>query len=343
MSAAADDARWLAAAARLAARGLPLSRPNPAVGAIILREGRVIGRGWTQPGGRPHAEAMALTAVAQTGGGKAARGGTLYVTLEPCAHASPRGPACADLVAAAGLARVVIGCEDPDPRTAGQGAARIRATGAEVILLPAPEATASLAGYLALRRRGRPYVTLKLALSLDGCIALADGSSQWITGPAARAHGHALRARQDAILVGGATLRADQPRLDVRLPGLEARGPQRLVLTRGSVPEGWTGLPDPQAIFAMTGIQYLMIEGGAGAAAAFLAADLVDRLVIYRAPILVGGGKPGLADIGLTTLGAAHDRWRLADHRRLGVDALDVYERMPKLQAQASGMICSPE
>jgi len=322
VNSAAEDARWLAAAAGLAARGLPLSRPNPAVGAIILRDGLVVGRGWTQAGGRPHAEALALEQA-----GDAARGGVLYVTLEPCAHASTRGPACADLVAAAGLSRAVIACPDPDPRTAGQGIARIRAAGIKVTILPSPIADASLAGYLMLRRHGRPFVTLKLALSLDGCIAMADGSSRWITGPDARAHGHALRARQDAILVGGGTLRADQPRLDVRLPGLESRNPQRWVLTRGKAPAGWQALAAPQDISAMPDVQYLLVEGGAGTAAAFLAADLVDRLMIYRAPILIGGGQPGLTDIGLTTLAEAHGRWRQTDHRRLGEDALDVYER----------------
>lgn len=328
MKARADDARWLAATAHLAARGWPLSRPNPAVGAIILRDGCVIGRGWTQPGGRPHAEAIALAQA-----GDAARGATLYVTLEPCAHASLRGPACAELVAAAGLERVVIGCTDPDPRTAGQGAEHLRRAGIEVTLLACPEAEASLAGYLKLRRHRRPFVTLKLALSLDGCIAMADGSSQWLTGAAARAHTHAIRAQQDAILIGAGTLRADQPRLDVRLPGLEARSPARWVLTHGTVPEGWRALSHPQAIFAIPDIQYMLVEGGARAAAAFLATDLVDRLMIYRAPILIGGGLPGLADIGLTTLAAAHSRWRHSDHRRLGEDALDVYERKS----------CSPE
>lgn len=327
MSRTADDASWLAAAARLAARGLPLSRPNPAVGAIIVRDGQVVGRGWTQPGGRPHAEAIALAAA-----GDAARGGILYVTLEPCAHASPRGLACASLVAASGLWRVVIGCQDPDPRTAGKGAARIRAAGIPVSILPSPESTASLAGYLKLRRQGRPYITLKLALSLDGCIAMADGSSRWITGAVARAHGHALRARHDAILVGGGTLRADQPRLDVRLPGLESRRLQRWVLTRDKPPADWQAIATPHQITLMADVQYLLIEGGAGAAAAFLAADLVDRLLIYRAPILIGGGKPGLSDIGLTRLGDAHDRWRHLDHRRLGEDALDVYERSLCLQ-----------
>ena len=316
------DTDWLAAAAALAERGRPLSRPNPAVGALVVRDGRVVGRGWTQPGGRPHAEAAALAMA-----GEGAHGATLYVTLEPCAHASSRGPACADLVAAAGLARVVAAVRDPDPRTAGAGFERIVAAGIATALLPCLAAEASLAGYLSQRLKGRPHVTLKLALSLDGAIALASGESQWITGAEARAHAHLERARADAILVGGGTLRADAPRLDVRLAGLEARSPQRWVLTRGVAPEGWQAIASPAAISVMADIQYLLVEGGAKAAAAFLRADLVDRLLIYRAPILIGGGMPGVADLGLTDLATAHGRWRHSDSRRLGNDRLEVYER----------------
>lgn len=319
-----DDARWLAAAAALAARARPLSRPNPAVGAIIVKAGRVIGQGWTAPGGRPHAEAAALDMA-----GPDARGATLYVTLEPCAHESARGPACADLVAASGLTRVVIGCGDPDPRTAGGGIARLRDAGLEVALTASPEARASLEGYLVRQSLGRPHVTLKLATSLDGAIALASGESQWITGEHARAHCHAVRAKADAILVGGGTLRADNPRLDVRLPGLEDRSPQRWVLTRGQAPDGWQALASPEGVSAMAGVQYLFVEGGAGAAAAFLAAGLVDRLLIYRAPIVIGGGRPCIGDIGLASLERAHGQWRLADQRRLGSDTLEVYERTP--------------
>jgi diaminohydroxyphosphoribosylaminopyrimidine deaminase / 5-amino-6-(5-phosphoribosylamino)uracil reductase len=327
-SGAGDDARWLAAAASVAARGRPLSRPNPAVGAIIVQQGRVVARGWTGAGGRPHAEAVALKAA-----GQAAKGATLYVTLEPCAHESLRGPACAQLVATSGLARVVIGCEDPDARTAGDGLETIRAAGIEARLVHSPEAAASLAGYLMLRRKGRPEVTLKLATSLDGCIALADGTSRWITGEAARAHGHAMRAKSDAILVGGGTLRADAPGLDVRLAGLEHRSPERWVLTRGAAPDGWHALASPGAIHEMEGVQHLTIEGGAGTAAAFLAADLVDRLLVYRAPIVIGGGQPCIGDIGLASLDAAHGRWRMLERRQLGSDTLEVYERT----------LCSPE
>lgn len=323
-----EDLRWMAAAASLAARGRPLSRPNPAVGAIIVRDGIVVGSGWTQPGGRPHAEAVALEQA-----GEHAKGATLYVTLEPCAHDSQRGPACADLTAASGLARVVIGCTDPDPRTAGKGVERLKAAGITVVVLKSSEARSSLAGYLSLRGKGRPYVTLKLALSLDGCIAMANGESQWITGDQARAHGHAMRARSDAILVGGGTLRADTPRLDVRLPGLANRSPQRWVLTRGDAPEGWHALPAPEAISGMAEVQYLFVEGGAQTAAAFLKAGLVDRLLIYRAPIVVGGGMPCIADVGLTSLAQAHGQWQLIEQCQLGTDILEVYEHKP----------CSPE
>lgn len=319
-----DDARWLAAAASLAARARPLSRPNPAVGAILVKDGRVVGQGWTQPGGRPHAEAAAL----QQAGSNAA-GAVLYVTLEPCAHQSARGPDCAGLVAASGVVRAVIGCKDPDPRTAGAGLARLRGAGIAADLVPSPEAEASLAGYLMQRRLGRPEITLKLALSLDGAIAAASGESQWITGTQARAHAHAVRARMDAILVGGGTLRADAPRLDVRLPGLEARSPARWVLTRGGVPDGWLGLASPEEVHGKADVQYLLVEGGAETAAAFLRAGLVDRLLIYRAPILIGGGQPGVRDYGLAALSAAHGQWREDANLRLGSDRLEVYSRTP--------------
>lgn len=279
-----------------------------------------MGRGWTQPGGRPHAEAVALAMA-----GEAARGATLYVTLEPCAHASPRGPACADLIAASGLARVVAAVRDPDPRTAGAGFERIVGAGIATALAPCAAATASLCGYLSQRSGNRPHVTLKLALSLDGCIALASGESRWITGPEARAHAHLERARADAILVGGATLRVDQPSLDVRLPGLESRSPARWVLTSGAVPQGWHALPSLD-LRPLADTQYLLIEGGARTAAAFLKAELVDRLLIYRAPVVIGGGLPGIADLSLPGLASAHGRWRRTDTRRLGNDTLEVYE-----------------
>ena len=317
-----SDADFIDAAAALAGRARPLSRPNPGVGAIVVADGRVIARGWTQPGGRPHAEAVALEAA-----GDRARGATVYITLEPCAHRSARGPSCTSLVLGSGIARAVVGCEDPDPRTAGAGIAALRAGGIVVDLLPRAAVSASLAGYHMRAHGGRPHVTLKLATSLDGCIALSDGTSKWITGPEARAHAHLERARADAILVGGGTLRADAPKLDVRLTGLEHRSPQRFVLTRALAPEGWTAVTDLTAPAAFEDAQYLLVEGGAGAAAAFLRADVVDRLLLYRAPIVIGGGRPSVGDIGLTTLESAHGRWRVTDTRRLGSDRLEVYER----------------
>ena len=314
----------MAAAARLAQRARPLSRPNPGVAALVVHDGKVIARGWTAPGGRPHAEAAALNGLVPEVLAEA----TLYVTLEPCAHASPRGPACADLIVAARPARVVVGQHDPDPRTAGAGIARLGAAGIATRLLDDPASSASLAGFLTRQLLGRPWVTLKLAMSLDGCIALADGTSRWITGEAARAHVHAQRARHDAILVGGGTWRADAPRLDVRLAGLEDRSPQRVVLTRGTVLEGVTALPAPEAITGLDGVLHLYVEGGAETAAAFLAADLVDELHLYTAPILIGGdGRRSLGALGLTSLDTAHGRWRLSDRRKLGSDTFTAYLR----------------
>lgn len=315
------DADWMAAAVALARRGRPGAAPNPNVGCLIVRDGRVVGRGWTQPGGRPHAEAVALAAA-----GERACGATAYVTLEPCAHASPRGPCCTDALITAGIARVVVAAQDPDPRTNGRGIARLRQAGIAIVedVLPA-EARAAMAPWWTRQTAGRPYVTLKLATSLDGCIAMRDGSSRWITGKRARAHGHRERAGHQAILVGRGTLEVDDPKLDVRLPGLEARSPKRLLLTRGMAPTGWTAVASPESI---AGVDSVLVEGGAGAASAFLAADRVDRLLLYRAPILIGGGKPALRDIGLTDLTDAHGRWRLTDSRLLGSDRLDVYERV---------------
>jgi len=311
------------AAATLAARGRPLSRPNPAVGAVLVSNGRVLGRGYTSTGGRPHAEAVALAQA-----GPSAQNATLYVTLEPCAHDSARGPACADLVIAARPARVVIGCIDPDPRTAGAGIARLREAGIAVDVIDHAGARASLAGYLLRTGEARPHVTLKLAMSLDGRIALASGESRWITGAAARAHVHASRARADAILVGGGTLRTDKPRLDVRLAGLEDHSPERWVLTRGAAPEGWQAVSDITAPGAFGAAQYLYVEGGAQAAAAFLAADRVDRLMIYRAPIVIGAGLAAIGDIGLERLDQAHGRWGLVAQQNLGSDTLDIYDRL---------------
>ncbi|CAM3113916.1 MULTISPECIES: bifunctional diaminohydroxyphosphoribosylaminopyrimidine deaminase/5-amino-6-(5-phosphoribosylamino)uracil reductase RibD [Sphingomonas] len=312
----------MGAALALADRGVGRTAPNPNVGCLIVRDGRVVGRGWTQPGGRPHAEAMALAQA-----GEAAKGATAYVTLEPCAHVSTRGPACTDLLIAARVARIVAAMGDPDPRTNGEGFARARAAGIAVTTgVREAEARAMIAGFLTRRAKSRPFVTLKLATSLDGRIARPDGESRWITGPQARAHTHLERSRHEAILIGRGTLEADAPRLDVRLPGLESRSPRRILLSRTPEP-GWETIASPAAIGDLAGVDRLMVEGGAKTASAFLAAGLVDRLLLYRAPILIGDGRAALSDIGLARLSDAHGRWRLTDSRMLGSDRLEVYER----------------
>jgi diaminohydroxyphosphoribosylaminopyrimidine deaminase/5-amino-6-(5-phosphoribosylamino)uracil reductase len=317
-----DDRLYMAAAIALSARGRGLSTPNPNVGCLIVRDGHVVGRGWTQKGGRPHAEAQALEQAMDR-----AQGATAYVTLEPCFHLSPRGPRCADLLVRAGVARVVIALRDPDPRTDGQGAAWLRDRGIAVEMgLMADDAARAMAGFVLRQTRGRPHVTLKLGLSLDGRIAMGDGTSRWITGPDARAHAHVERARHDAILVGGGTLRADAPRLDVRIAGLQDRAPRRVLLSRHAAPDGWERIATPQDIATLDRVDHLLVEGGAATAAAFLRAGLVDRLLLYRAPIIIGAGLAGIGDIGLSDLAAAHGRWRLIDQRRLGIDGLEVYE-----------------
>ena len=316
----AADSRWLDAAASLAARARPQSAPNPAVAALVVKDGVVRGRGWTAPGGRPHAEALALAQA-----GDAARGATLYVTLEPCAHVSPRGPACADLVAEAGLARVVIGCTDPDPRTNGRGTQRLRAAGIAVTLSDHPACRDSLAGFVVRETQHRPHVTLKLAVSADGFIGPVSGEPLTITGPVARAHVHRQRARAEAILVGGATLRRDAPRLDVRLPGLEALSPRRMVLTRGDAPPGWEKLASPQAIADLLPLQYLYVEGGAATAAAFLSAGLLDELHLYCAPLVLGDGIPAYGEWGAAAGGAPPPGFTCVDQRALGGDSLRIF------------------
>jgi diaminohydroxyphosphoribosylaminopyrimidine deaminase/5-amino-6-(5-phosphoribosylamino)uracil reductase len=312
-------------ALRLAEEARGRSAPNPNVGCVIASaNGRIVGRGATAAGGRPHAEAIALEQS-----GKRAREATIYVTLEPCAHQSPRGPACTDLLLAAKPARVVIGLKDPDPRTAGKGIQRLRRAGIEVTLgVGRDGAKRSLAGWLTRLKLGRPRITLKLALSIDGKIALPSGESKWITGEDARRHVHFERAHSDMILVGRGTYLADQPRLDVRLPGLEERSPRRALLTHGEAVDGWETLRNPQDVYRLHDVNDLLVEGGSTTATAFLTEDLVDRILIYRAPIIVGEGKSSFGYVGLDAIADAHGRWRFVDEERLGVDRLEVYERV---------------
>jgi diaminohydroxyphosphoribosylaminopyrimidine deaminase/5-amino-6-(5-phosphoribosylamino)uracil reductase len=300
------------------------SAPNPNVGCVIVsRSGKIVGRGATAAGGRPHAEQIALQQA-----GKRANGATIYVTLEPCAHRSERGPACSDLLLAAKPVRVVVALKDPDPRIMGRGIRRLKAAGIDVTLGVGREAAKqSLAGWLTRLKLGRPRITLKLALSIDGKIALPSGESQWITGEDARRHVHLERAHSDMILVGRGTYLADRPRLDVRLPGLEERSPRRALLTRGDAVAGWEILRDPQGVRRLHDVNDLLVEGGSATATAFLAEDLVDRILIYRAPIIVGEGKSSFGYVGLDAIADAHDRWRLVAEQKLGVDRLEVYER----------------
>ena len=305
-----------------AARGR--TAPNPNVGCVIVADGKVVGRGATGDGGRPHAEAAALAEA-----GKKAKGATLYTTLEPCAHASGRGPTCSNTIPAAGITRVVAAIKDPDPRTAGKGFASLRKAGVAVKTgNGAAAARESMAGFISRIERGRPRITLKLALSIDGKIALPSGESKWITGEDARAHVHLERAHSDMILVGRGTYLADAPRLDVRLPGLEEHSPRRALLTRGEAVEGWEILSSPQDVYRLHDVNDLLVEGGSATATAFLAADLVDRIIIYRAPIIVGEGKSSVGYIGLDAIADAHGRWRAADGSNLGIDRLEVYERV---------------
>ena len=322
----------MARALALADAAWGTTAPSPAVGCVLVRpDGRIVGEGATAPGGRPHAEALALAAARAD-----AQNATAYVTLEPCAHASPRGPACSDLLIAARVRSVVTALADPDPRTHGQGFARLRAAGIAVeIGNGAAEAAAIIAGFAHRIATGRPRVTLKLALSIDGRLALADGTSRWITGPDARAHAHLERARADLIVVGRGTLEADDPALDVRLPGHEHRSPRPAILSRtlAAVPaharlaaQGPLILRRPEDVDALS-VNDIFVEGGADAAAAFLRAGRVDRLLIYRAPILLGGdARGGVGPLALATLAQAHGRFTRTGTLALGPDLLEIYE-----------------
>ena len=319
-----SDAAWMAEAVALGSAARGRTAPNPNVGCVIVRDGTIVGRGATERGGRPHAEAVALADA-----GDHARGATLYTTLEPCAHRSHRGPTCTHSIIEAGVSRVVAALDDPDKRTAGEGFRQLSDAGIELTVgVAAAEAAESLSGWLTRMRIGRPRITLKLALSIDGKIALPSGESKWITGEDARAHVHLERAHADMILVGRGTYLADQPRLDVRLPGLEDWSPRRALLTRGEAVAGWEILSSPQDVFRLHDVNDLLVEGGSATATAFLSSDLVDRILLYRAPIIIGEGRSSVGYIGLDAIADAHGRWEPRDGRALGIDRLEVYERV---------------
>lgn len=322
-----EDARHMAHALRLARRGLGNVWPNPAVGCVIVKDGIVVGRGWTQPGGRPHAEPVALAEA-----GEAARGATAYVTLEPCAHYG-KTPPCAETLVGAGIARVVTALTDPDDRVAGRGHAILRAGGVDVTEgVRADEARSLQRGFLSRVTRGRPMVTLKLATSFDGRIALANGESQWITGPDARRHVHALRMTHDAIMVGGGTARADHPSLNVRGFG-PVRQPVRVIVAKGVIPELPPEGPDFGPLWQVSGpieavltelgrrgLTRVFCEGGGQLAASLLRAGLVDELVGYTAGLVLGAdARPAVGTLDLTRLSDA-PRFELAELRAIGGD-----------------------
>jgi diaminohydroxyphosphoribosylaminopyrimidine deaminase / 5-amino-6-(5-phosphoribosylamino)uracil reductase len=360
-----DDARFMSLALTLGRRGLGNAWPNPAVGAVIVKDGAVVGRGWTQPGGRPHAEVEALARA-----GAAARGATLYATLEPCSHHG-RTPPCVDAIIAAGVARVVSALEDPNPKVAGDGHARLRAHGITVELgVCADDAQRAHAGHIRRVRDGRPHVTLKLAVSADGKVGLPGRRPVPITGEAAQARVHLMRAMNDAVLTGIGTVLADDPQLTCRLPGMEHRSPVRVVLdsrlrlptdsrlagsatrtldwvfidesakpaheaalTAGGVEvlrvPGQDGRLDLAAVLRALsgrGITRLMVEAGPIASAAFLAADLVDEAALFSSPNAIGEGIDALEGMPLSAL-TQSPRLRLVGREQTGSDTLEMFER----------------
>jgi diaminohydroxyphosphoribosylaminopyrimidine deaminase / 5-amino-6-(5-phosphoribosylamino)uracil reductase len=358
------DRRFMELALSLGRRGLGRTWPNPAVGAVIEKDGIIIARGWTQPGGRPHAEVEALRRA-----GAAARGATLYVTLEPCSHHG-KTPPCADAVIAAGISRVVSALEDPNPEVAGKGHARLRAAGIAVeIGIGADEARRDHAGHILRMRKGRPHVLLKLAISADGKAGAAGRTPIAITGEAVRERVHLLRAQSDAIMVGIATVLADDPLLTCRLPGMAKNSPVRIVadsmlrlpigsrlvqsaydvpvwaLTGIAAPQqaelsllplavevlrspkssGRLDLKDGLAFLAAKGITRLMVEGGPTLAAAFIAADLVDAAVLFHSPKIVG--PDGVDALATASLRALTERLKQVASEPIGPDRQDIYER----------------
>jgi diaminohydroxyphosphoribosylaminopyrimidine deaminase/5-amino-6-(5-phosphoribosylamino)uracil reductase len=362
-----DDRRFMQAALSLARRGLGRVWPNPAVGCVIVKDGIVLGRGWTQAGGRPHAETEALKRA-----GGAARGATAYVTLEPCAHHG-QTPPCAEALVAAGIARVVAAAGDPDPRVSGAGMAALAQGGvAAETGLCEDEAREINLGYFTRIATRRPMATLKLATSLDGRIAAGGGDSKWVTGEAARARAHLLRATHDAVMVGINTALKDDPQLTCRLPGMERRKPVRIVMdgqarlplesrlvrsthaqpvwvvARGDadihrvaaleragvrllrVPAGADGRPDPARAFSLLGSQGLtrvLVEGGGQLAASLIRAGLIDRVVWFRAPVVLGGdGVPAVAGLGVDAVAKAFGFARRAASS-IGPDLMESYAR----------------
>ena len=349
------DTRFMALALMLGRRGLGRVWPNPAVGCVLVRDGVVLGRGRTADGGRPHAEVVALVQAGD------ARLATAYVTLEPCAHTGQTGP-CAQALIDAGVSRVVVATTDPDQRVSGQGIAMLRSAGVQVdVGICSMQADADHAGFFSRIMQKRPFVTLKIASSLDGRIATTTGESQWITGPDARRAVHMMRARHDAVMVGGGTVRADGPTLTVRGLGV-SRQPVRVIVSNAAlvapnlqasaanvpvwqchgpdvaVPDWVTGIACPalsgavDLTAAMTalsdrGITRVFCEGGGALAASLLWAELVDDLVVFHAGCVIGhDGTPSLAGLGVQAL-ADSPRFDLAEVRSVGSDIMHRWTR----------------
>ncbi len=367
---ASHDEVFMSAALAVARRGLGRVWPNPAVGAVLVAPGEepeILSRGWTMPGGRPHAETVALERA-----GERARGATLYVSLEPCAHHG-KTPPCADAIIAAGVARVVCALGDPDPRVSGKGLERLRDAGILVDSgILAEQAHMLTRGHLLRVGEQRPEVTLKLAVGSDGLIAPGDGAPVWVTGELARARGHLMRARSDAILVGRGTVMADNPELTCRLPGMSGRSPVRVVLdthlrlndqagllnrashapvwiicaedgmsrrqqlfeSKGAVVlavhKGIDARPDPVAVcgvLAQRGITRLLIEGGPHVARSFLDAGVIDCVAIFRGPAPVG--KSGLAPFVNNGLEVIEnaEEFEEIEVQKVGEDQVVIYEK----------------
>lgn len=357
MSITARDERYMREAIRLSETHVGRTGPNPSVGCVIVKDGEIVGRGVTALGGRPHAEPQAIAEA-----GERARGATAYVTLEPCSHHG-KTPPCANAIVAAGIARVVVAVADPDPRVSGRGLKILADADIEVTIgILQKEARRAMAGYLTRQTKGRPQVTLKLAVSADGMLGRLGEGQVAITGPEARADVHRLRSESDAILVGIGTALADDPELTVRLPGLEDASPIRIVLDRraelpptsklaataknvpviAAVAAGSSGhrsalqdlgvevvdaggIEDLLALLAQRGVSSLMVEGGARVASDLLARGLVDRIHLYDSSVTIG--PDGIASpITADHLPAGFVR---VDERKVGADRLQIFERLP--------------
>jgi diaminohydroxyphosphoribosylaminopyrimidine deaminase / 5-amino-6-(5-phosphoribosylamino)uracil reductase len=319
----------------LSRRNLGQAWPNPAVGAVVMKDNQIIGEGYTGKGGRPHAETEALKNID-------ARGATLYVTLEPCSHHG-KTPPCTDAIIAARIAACVIACRDPNPLVNGQGIAKLKAAGIDVIEgVCEAEAKQSHEGFFSLIEKKRPFVALKIATSQDRKITTGDPKNQWITGEAARDYGHLLRSEYDAILTGIGTVLADDPRLTCRLPGREDRSPVRVILDRkhrlpaesqiaktsDTIPTWILDLPDIPAVLAYLaerGITRVLVEAGRKLTENFLESGFVDRIYWFRAPVVIGDKGLAIRDL------AAISGYKKVESKPLAADTLDIWE------------LCSPE